>query len=295
MWGHCKVRVFVIVATVGRADLLPRTVAQLSQQTRRPDGIVICAPTAEDVGDLAHMTDLPIEIIFAEKGLPLQRNAGLRHITGRADIVVFFDDDFVPAHNYLEALEEVFNLRPNLVGATGKLIADGIKSAGISFEQGVALVDAHNPADIIQERALPALYGCNLCVRMAAAENIWFDEALPLYGWQEDVDFSYQLGRNGILIYTNLLTGVHLGIKGGRTSGKRLGYSQIANPVYLLQKKTIPRRLAWQLMSRNFAANLARSLYPEPYVDRVGRLQGNAVALMDLCIGRLHPERILQL
>lgn len=288
-------RVFVIIATLGRADLLTKTVAQLSQQTRLPDGIVICATNSEDVGDLAQNTDLPVEVIFAEKGLPRQRNAGLRHITGRADIVVFFDDDFVPAHNYLEALEEVFDIRPNLVGATGKLIADGINSAGISFEQGVTLVNAHTPPDIIQERALPALYGCNLCVRISAAENIWFDETLPLYGWQEDVDFSYQLGRNGILIYTNLLTGVHLGIKGGRTSGKRLGYSQIANPVYLLNKKTIPRRLAWRLMSRNFAANLARSLYPEPYVDRVGRLQGNAVALMDLCTGRLHPQRILQL
>jgi GT2 family glycosyltransferase len=289
------VRVYVIVATVGRADLLQETIAQLSRQTRCPDGIVICAPTPQDVGDVAQIPNLPVEVIYAEKGLPRQRNAGLRHIAGRADIVVFFDDDFVPANNYLEALEEAFELRPNLVGATGKLLADGIKSSGISFQQGVALVDAHNPADIIQERSLPALYGCNLCVRVSAAENIWFDETLPLYGWQEDVDFSFQLGRKGILIYTNLLTGVHLGIKGGRTSGKRLGYSQIANPVYLLGKKTIPRRLAWRLMSRNFAANLARSFYPEPYVDRFGRLQGNAVALFDLMTGRLHPQRILQL
>jgi GT2 family glycosyltransferase len=289
------VRVFVIVATVGRADLLKETIAQLARQTRRPDGIVVCAPTQQDVGDVERISNLPIEIIFAEKGLPRQRNAALRHVTGRADIVVFFDDDFVPANDYLEALEKVFILRPNLVGATGKLIADGIKSSGISFEQGAALVDAHKPADIIQERSLPALYGCNLCVRMSAAENIWFDESLPLYGWQEDVDFSFQLGRNGILIYTNLLTGVHLGIKGGRTSGKRLGYSQIANPVYLLNKKTIPPRLAWRLMSRNVAANLARSFYPEPYVDRFGRLKGNVVALVDLFTGRLHPQRILQL
>lgn len=293
--GHNKVRVFVIVATVGRADLLQHTVNQLAKQTRPPDGIVICASVDSDVGDLEHKSILPVEIIFAEKGLPRQRNAGLRHIAGRADIVVFFDDDFVPAHNYLEALEEVFTLRPNLVGATGKLLADGIKSSGITFEQGTAMVDAHKPADIIQERSLPALYGCNLCVRMSAAENIWFDETLPLYGWQEDVDFSFQLGRNGILIYTNLLTGVHLGMKGGRTSGKRLGYSQIANPVYLLHKKTIPPRLAWRLMSRNFIANLARSFYPEPHVDRFGRLQGNAVAFFDLCAGRLHPQRILQL
>jgi GT2 family glycosyltransferase len=289
------VKVFVIIATLGRPDLLQRTVAQLSRQSRLPDGIIISSVSPDDVGDLATNTYLPLEVIFAEKGLPRQRNAGLRHLAGRADIVVFFDDDFVPAVNYLEALEEAFTLRPNLVGATGRLLADGIKSPGISFEQGVALVDGHKPPEIIQERALEALYGCNLCVRMSAADNIWFDEGLPLYGWQEDVDYSYQLGKKGVLVYTNLLTGVHLGTKGGRTSGKRLGYSQIANPVYLLRKKTIPRRLAWRLMWRNMAANLARSLYPEPYIDRVGRLQGNAVALYDLVAGRLDPQRILQL
>jgi hypothetical protein len=48
-------------------------------------------------------------------------------------------------------------------------------------------------------------------------------------------------------------------------------------------------------MSRNVAANLARSFYPEPYVDRFGRLKGNVVALVDLFTGRLHPQRILQL
>jgi hypothetical protein len=42
-------------------------------------------------------------------------------------------------------------------------------------------------------------------------------------------------------------------------------------------------------------ANLARSLYPEPWVDRKGRLKGNAMALMDLVIGRISPRRILQL
>ena len=238
---------------------------------------------------------LPLEIIFADRGLPKQRNAGLRHLAGGADIVVFFDDDFVPANDYLEVLERQFATRDEVVGATAVLLADGIKSPGIGFDDAVAMVEAHRPIGVINERKLPALYGCNLCIRVSAAEGLWFDEALPLYGWQEDVDFSYQLGKQGLLIYTNQLTGVHLGAKGGRTSGRRLGYSQIANPVYLLRKKTIPRRLAWRLMSRNVLANCARSIWPEPYVDRFGRLYGNIEALLDLARGRIHPERILKL
>jgi len=36
-------------------------------------------------------------------------------------------------------------------------------------------------------------------------------------------------------------------------------------------------------------------IWPEPYVDRFGRLHGNIEALLDLARGRIHPERILQL
>ena len=284
----------VVVATTGRAELLTHTVGRLARQTRRPDRIVVAAVTEADTAGLI-TGKLPIEVIRAPRGLPRQRNAALRNLRGKADIVVFFDDDFVPANDYLAALEEEFAARPDLVGATAVLLADGIKSSGISFEQAAAMVEDHRTVLPVAERLLPALYGCNLCIRLAAADDIWFDEALPLYGWQEDVDFSYQLGRKGQLVYTTRLAGVHLGAKGGRTSGRRLGYSQIANPVYLLRKRTIPPRLAWRLMVRNLVANCARSIWPEPYVDRIGRLRGNVSALVDLARGRLHPERILQL
>lgn len=288
-------KIAVIIATTGRAALLRRTVAELGRQIRPADRVILAGVTAEDTAGVAEAAGFPVEVIFAERGLPRQRNAGLRHLAGGADIVVFFDDDFVPARDYLAVLEREFSRRPALVGATAVLLADGIKTPGISFERAVDLIGQHRPGPAVSERPLPALYGCNLCIRLAAAEGLWFDEALPLYGWQEDVDFSYRLGGKGLMIYTNQLAGVHLGAKGGRTSGKRLGYSQIANPVYLLRKKTIPPRLAWRLMVRNLLANCARSLWPEPYVDRFGRLCGNVRALLDLARGRIHPERILTL
>ena len=52
---------------------------------------------------------------------------------------------------------------------------------------------------------------------------------------------------------------------------------------------------ARKLISRNIAANLARSFYPEPWIDRHGRLKGNLLALMDLLRGTASPARILQL
>jgi hypothetical protein len=41
--------------------------------------------------------------------------------------------------------------------------------------------------------------------------------------------------------------------------------------------------------------NLVRSVWPEPYIDRRGRLRGNILALRDLVRGGMIPERILEL
>lgn len=288
-------RLFVIVPSVGRAAVLAQTVARLALQSRRPDGVMVVSVVpgdVEGVAQAAEVAGLDVDISFAERGLPRQRNAGMRLVAGRADVIIFFDDDFVPALDYLAGVERLFSDRADVVGATGRLIADGIGKGGYTVEQGIAMVEADVPPEAPAERIMPALYGCNLVVRTAAAKDLWFDEALPLYGWQEDVDFSFRLGRSGLLLKTNDFSGVHLGVSSGRTSGKRLGYSQIANPIYLLRKHSIPPHLAWRLMRRNLMANILKSVLPDPAVDRRGRLKGNLLAMHDLIIGRLHPTRI---
>jgi hypothetical protein len=36
-----------------------------------------------------------------------------------------------------------------------------------------------------------------------------------------------------------------------------------------------------------------RSLFPEPWIDRKGRLKGNLIALADIVLGRISPRRII--
>ena len=50
-----------------------------------------------------------------------------------------------------------------------------------------------------------------MAIRMSAAQGMRFDENLPLYGWQEDIDFTRRLGRHGRQVSTGAVTGVHLG------------------------------------------------------------------------------------
>jgi len=298
--GANGLNIVVGIATTGRAEILARTIDLLAQQTRLPDRLVICPAGAGDVdaGSLARFP-MPAVVVQGPVGLPAQRNKILS-AAFPADIIVFFDDDFFAEPDYLANLENIFVAHPDVVGVTGALLADGAQGPGLSVEQGLQIIrssqQANNPAkgDFLD---CYGAYGCNMAFRLKCIElnRIWFDENLPLYGWQEDIDFSHRLLPYGRIAKSATLRGVHLGIKLGRTSGVRFGYSQIANPVYLIAKGTMSWRHAGKLMWRNLAANSVRCIYPEPWIDRKGRLKGNFLALIDMALGRISPLRILQL
>ena len=117
---------------------------------------------------------------------------------------------------------------------------------------------------------------------------------LPLYSWLEDWDFCGQMTRvtGGKIVHFPRLRGVHLGSKGGKQSGLRLGYSQVANPIYIARKGNLPRHRLYRLLRRNVLANLARCVVPEPHIDRIGRLRGNALAFVDLMRGQCDPRKV---
>lgn len=135
-----------------------------------------------------------------------------------------------------------------------------------------------------------------MAFRVAMVRDLRFDERLVAYGWLEDRDFGAALARRGAkLVKAGAALGVHMGVKRGRVSGVRLGYSQVVNPVYLWRKGTMRTSQVVDHIFRNMGSNLARSAHPEPYIDRAGRLQGNMVGLLDLLRGRLTPEKAVQL
>ena len=134
-----------------------------------------------------------------------------------------------------------------------------------------------------------------MAFRASKIRDLKFDERLPLYGWQEDVDFSAQLRGRGRIIATNLLCGVHLGTKKGKISGVRFGYSQVINPLYIFRKGNMSLRRASFLIFKNIVANAAKSAFPEEYIDRWGRLKGNMIGLLHVAKGKLDPMYALKL
>jgi GT2 family glycosyltransferase len=282
------------IPTVGRAAVLREILGGLRLQLRLPNRTIICGSKPADVAGLEALEG--VEIIMSRPGLPRQRNA-LIAAAPEADVMLFLDDDFVMARDYLFEIEQAMSRDPEIAVATGRVAADGIGGPGLSVAEAQQAIHASHPRSVAVVPVFSG-YGCNMAVRLAPmrAHGVTFDERLPLYGWQEDVDLSRRLAPFGTIVKVDAAVGAHLGVKIGRNSGVRLGYSQVANPLYLASKGAgYPLGRALHHISRNLAMNIARSPRPEAYVDRRGRLRGNILAFLDLARRRMAPERVLEL
>ena len=282
--------VCVGVATRGRPNEVTKLVERLRQQTLRPDVIVIACVNRRDVGALVEGDDL--KILIGPAGLARQRNRILAALPDDCEFVVFFDDDFWPRRDWLATVVAAFHRQPALGCITGNVVADGILGPGLSYADAAQAVDHDSAPTPDWQIDGYSPYGCNMAFRRSAVEGLQFDERLVLYGWLEDYDFGARVAQgHNRLIKLGAAIGAHLGVKGGRVSGRRLGYSQIVNPFYMRRKGTMSTRAAVRQVLRNVCANAAKSLSPEPYVDRRGRLIGNFIAFGDLLRGRCTPER----
>jgi glycosyltransferase involved in cell wall biosynthesis len=303
---------YLVIATRGRAAAVTELVDWLQRQTRQPGVTVVAGVEPADLEGLEHHLSLELGrlrlLTTRRAGLCTQRNAALDWIANMERecpsrdgyFVAFMDDDFRPADDWLARCHDAFVQQPRLAALTGRVLADGVHGQPLTSPLAREFIDgrlAPRPhwAGGSRSMELASMYGCNMAFRDLVVRNCRFDENLPLYGWQEDQDFTTQARKFGRTLYIPECRGVHLGIASGRVSGVRFGYSQIANPYYLMRKGTMRAGKGLRFVVRHLLANSTRSLRVHPRVDYNGRLRGNLMAIGDLLRGRCDPQRVLDL
>ncbi len=303
---------YVVVATKGRPLETRVLLDMLAAQDARPDVVHIVGASVGDLPDVAGHPLLAlarVEMRLAKApGLTIQRNAAIEAILkdapdeagGERWFACFFDDDFRPHPGWLRHCEALFEGQSDVIGMTGQVLADGVKSGGVSEADALRYLSGEKPRELhwasgSDRRDAGCAYGCNMAFVDRVFRAHRFDEALPLYGWQEDYDFTARARELGAVVYEPSCLGVHLGVRSGRTSGVKFGYSQVANPLYLARKHTMQRYHACRYIARHLLSNLYHSLRGHPLFDYRGRLKGNLLALADIVRGVNHPLRILDL
>lgn len=287
--------IHLVIATRGRATEVGLLLKRLERQTLPASHVwlVIEMPAdAESPIVDAAVAAKRVTLLQAE-GLTRKRNHAIDAIlsSSRAErpIVVFFDDDFWPSDNWLEAAAAAIASDPTIAGLTGHVLADG------STTQGVSPTDAERylsrqwaPEKHWTEgdrvRDIRNVYGCNMAFTAAAVQSCRFDENLRSSAWLEDADFSGKVRQIGRIVCVPSCQGVHLSSKAARDNGVVTGYRQVATPIYLIRSGTLDRQLGTKLILKNLIANHARALKPEPWVDRRGRCFGNWRALFDIVL-----------
>ena len=298
----------VVVATRGRPRETLVLLDALARQTQPASRIVVVGADTSDLCGLdqhrlrqAGVAEL---VTSGRPGLTAQRNIGLdvlgADLESASAFVAFFDDDFRPAPDWLERCAGVFSASPGLAGLTGWVLGDGVRGAGLTEEDAERLIDGRAAplahwSNVAAPREVASLYGCNMAFAASVCRTLRFDEALPLYGWQEDCDYTGQARRLGRTLVAPECRGVHLGVKAGRQSGVRFGYSQIANPIHIVRRRNMTPARAARFILRALAANAVRSVPTPSLFDYRGRLAGNLRAIVDLMLGRCDPMRILSL
>ena len=287
----------IIIPSVNRPALLHDTVRALARQSRAPAEIIVVVPGDQHM--LAETGALPrVRTVRSEIGLSRQRNTAMDALGPEIRLVTFLDDDVELHPDYLDHVARLFAAAPDIVLADGRVLADGAASGSIERAQAREIIaKAVVPTEPIIEASAPErIYGCNMSVRRAALDRVRFDERLPLYGYMEDRDFAFQCARLGSLARCLSAEMVHLGAGSGRVSGRRFGFSQVMNPLYLWRKGNYRshRDVARQVL-RPIVVNAALALAPGQRVDRRGRLAGNCRALASVLRGRIAPEDMLRL
>jgi GT2 family glycosyltransferase len=288
-----RMKISVIVASTNRPQEIAQLLERLAAQTLPPHEIVLSVVSEKD---LPPHVPAGVKLVMGPPGLTLQRNRGLGMVLGDCDIVVFYDDDYLPVKTALAALAEAFAAEPGISGATGVVLADGVIGGGIDYETAMQIVHDFEASPPPPPRAIGntrGVYGCNMAFRAAMICDLRFDENLPLHGWQEDMDFAKRIRARGPTVRIDGFAGVHRGVNKGRSPGLSLGFAQIVNPVYLVKKGAMTRKKAVKLIVRSLVSNHLKSIRPEPFIDRWGRVRGNWRGIFHLLGGRADPKTIL--
>jgi GT2 family glycosyltransferase len=291
----------VIIATVGRKEIVEQTILSLSSRRTIPGCVVVTGATEKDLPVLDYVMPFPVHLLLAPaKGSAIQRNHGISQLSPSIELVSFLDDDMELHDDYCAEVENVFHSAPEVAGFSGCIMANG----GIDRADARTLLDTYQihkemPVFGFYPKRWPGFYGCAMNIRRRWLAVEQFDERLPLYALGEDCEMGFRLSRHGAVGGSARCPVVHLAAKSGRISEVGVGYAQIINYLYFAGKGIGYPRMAtyWHHLVRLPLVNLFFRLFPaleqKKSIDRKGRFRGNLLALADAARGRIDPKNLI--
>lgn len=303
----------ILIPTRNRHDDLCACLRSISTQTHLPDEVVIVDSSPAVTDDVVSVYQtvagaVPVRYLRARQaGSASQRNEGLRLICDKSIYLFLLDDDVVLEQDYCSHLVLALEQRPSVAGAVGTItnwqgypshwIVQMIMRLFLMQGQSGTVLPSGQIGHLGEDLRCPPfeiqwLYGGNTIVRRAALGDLRFDPTFERFGgyaFNEDLDFSYALGRRGLMLCVPDARLVHNMSPAGRPKvDYRYGISQVANRALFVRKHLPgPFHFAcylWAMLGTMLinAAMIARGRSPT-------RLVGNFIGLALVLSGQIRP------
>ena len=292
----------VVIATYGRREWIFKSLASWAACHTLPDQFLVvdATPNAAEYRDecLRTFPSLLMRegsdyICTSQTGSSRQRNLGLKLTT--TDIVTFADDDVLVPAELVDQIRDFFALDTDQrIGAVlphdteasatswrnvSRRIRDllplGLYRLFVPRAMRFPVADGGMARDISGARRY-ALQGYALTCRTPLAKQALFDEHLHRYGFTEDFDFSFRLGRDHLMFQLDDISVRHCEAHLSRISDDRYLCVSFVNPAFLIEK------LFPNPQSRRYLLRLLRTMKFTHRMERLMQRKGKSLTISSI-------------
>ncbi|MBC2709803.1 MAG: glycosyltransferase family 2 protein [Desulfosarcina sp.] len=254
----------VIICTKNRSQDLKVSLDSIINQSILPDEIIVVdSSTNFDTKLLCknykNIFSIPLFYYQTAPGLTKQRNIGVKHSS--KEIIAFIDDDVILEESYFKEIKEAFAVSDKILGVGGRilnvkpdalfsgilkkifLLTEFAEKKGIVKKSGFARF----PYGHCTESFLPTqvIMGCSSSYRRGIFDEYKFDEYFEGYSVMEDVEFSYRISKQGLLIYWPAAKLIHKKSPLDRNSTAQRYEMLILNYFYVFKKNVKRSPFDW--------------------------------------------------
>jgi GT2 family glycosyltransferase len=251
-----KHKIALVVATKDRPLELRNMLKSLDSQSCKPDQIIIVDGSAQLVKNVVQeFSHLPIDYVRClPPSAARQRNVGIRAVAPNITLVGFLDDDAVLEPDALIAIMNYFESAEDNVGGVAfnmvnhpPLYASRLKKLKIverlglySKDKGLVLPSGfHTMIGYISDNIFVQWLPTGATVwQKKIFDQFKFDEWFSGYSYLEDLDFSYQVGKEYRLVVVANAKYYHFPASSGRGNSYIFGKREVVNRIYFNYKHT---------------------------------------------------------
>lgn len=286
-----------IIATKDRPRELQRMFESLSEQTCRPDGVIVVDASGEPVrGVVDGFPELnPIYIRAESPSASGQRNAGLKALDDNVDLVGFMDDDATLEPAAVENMLKFWRgASDDVAGAAFNHLNAGPMRAGIlkrsklcrklglySAEPGRVMPSGWQTLTGTVDHTIYVewLPSTAAVWRRSVIETHTFEEFFDGYSYLEDLDFSFGIRRSGYRLAVVADAGFyHYPAAGGRRNACAFGRVEVRNRLFFVRKHGLSTYLCFFGMVIRMFMAMSDGVRGDP--DQFKRGLGNLAALL---------------